>query len=120
MDVDVRDLELLEALDQHQTLTAAADHLYVSQPALSQRLLRLEQRLGAPLFERRGRRLVANPAGARMLRAARVALYELRDAVREVGDNMVDAIDQSLKHRPYTTLALAVGIGFLFGATWRR
>lgn len=42
------------------------------------------------------------------------------DAVREVGDNMVDAIDESLKKRPYTTLALAVGIGFLFGATWRR
>jgi LysR family transcriptional regulator for metE and metH len=85
MDVDVRDLELLEALDHHQTLTAAADHLYVSQPALSQRLLRLEQRLGAPLFERRGRRLVATPAGARMLRAARIALYELRDAVTDVG-----------------------------------
>lgn len=84
MDVEVRDLELLEALDQHQTLTAAAEHLYVSQPALSQRLLRLEQRLGAPLFERRGRRLVANPAGARMLRAARIALYELRDAVGDV------------------------------------
>jgi ElaB/YqjD/DUF883 family membrane-anchored ribosome-binding protein len=42
------------------------------------------------------------------------------DAVREVGDNMVAAIDESLKSRPYTTLALAVGIGFLFGATWRR
>jgi ElaB/YqjD/DUF883 family membrane-anchored ribosome-binding protein len=41
-------------------------------------------------------------------------------AVREVGDNMVDAIDESLKKRPYTTLALAAGIGFLFGATWRR
>ena len=35
---------------------------------------------------------------------------EAVDAVREVGDNMVDAIDESLKHRPYTTLALAVGI----------
>ena len=45
---------------------------------------------------------------------------EAVDAVREVGDNMVDAIEESLKHRPYTTLALAVGIGFLFGATWRR
>jgi ElaB/YqjD/DUF883 family membrane-anchored ribosome-binding protein len=45
---------------------------------------------------------------------------EAVDAVREVGDNMVDAIDVSLKKRPYTTLALAVGIGFLFGATWRR
>jgi ElaB/YqjD/DUF883 family membrane-anchored ribosome-binding protein len=41
-------------------------------------------------------------------------------AVREVGDNVVDAIDESLKKRPYTTLALAAGIGFLFGATWRR
>jgi ElaB/YqjD/DUF883 family membrane-anchored ribosome-binding protein len=41
-------------------------------------------------------------------------------AVREVGDNVVDAIDESIKTRPYTTLALAVGIGFLFGATWRR
>jgi ElaB/YqjD/DUF883 family membrane-anchored ribosome-binding protein len=41
-------------------------------------------------------------------------------AVREVGDNMVDAIDESLKRRPYTTLAIAATIGFLFGATWRR
>ena len=41
-------------------------------------------------------------------------------AVREVGDNVVDAIDESLKKRPYTTLALAAAIGFLFGATWRR
>jgi ElaB/YqjD/DUF883 family membrane-anchored ribosome-binding protein len=41
-------------------------------------------------------------------------------AVREVGDTMVEAIDDSLKKRPYTTLAIAVGIGFLFGATWRR
>src|SRR5271166_207217 len=36
------------------------------------------------------------------------------EVVRGVGDNAVDAIDQSLRKRPYTTLALAVGIGFLF------
>ena len=42
------------------------------------------------------------------------------DAVRAAGDNMIDVIDESLRKRPYTTLALAVGIGFLFGATWRR
>jgi len=45
---------------------------------------------------------------------------EAVNAVREVGDTMVDAIDESLRKRPYTTLALAVGIGFLFGAMWRR
>jgi ElaB/YqjD/DUF883 family membrane-anchored ribosome-binding protein len=45
---------------------------------------------------------------------------EAVDAVREVGDNVIEAIDESLKTRPYTTLALALGIGFLFGVTWRR
>ena len=41
-------------------------------------------------------------------------------AVRDVSDNMVNALDQSLKRNPYTTLALAIGIGVLFGATWRK
>ena len=44
---------------------------------------------------------------------------EAVDAVREVSDNMVGAIDESLKKRPYTTLAIAVGIGFLLGMTRR-
>jgi ElaB/YqjD/DUF883 family membrane-anchored ribosome-binding protein len=45
---------------------------------------------------------------------------EALDAVREVGSNVVDAIDDSLAKRPHTTLLLAVAIGFLFGAAWRR
>jgi ElaB/YqjD/DUF883 family membrane-anchored ribosome-binding protein len=39
-------------------------------------------------------------------------------AVREVGDSVVDAVDKSLRQRPYT--ALAAGFGFLFGVIWRR
>ena len=45
---------------------------------------------------------------------------EAVEAVQEVGDRMADAIDESLRTRPYTTLAVALGIGFLFGAMWRR
>jgi ElaB/YqjD/DUF883 family membrane-anchored ribosome-binding protein len=41
-------------------------------------------------------------------------------AMREVSDNFVDAIDESIKTRPYTTLAIAAGLAFLLGATWRR
>ena len=44
---------------------------------------------------------------------------EAVEAVREVSDTMVGAIDESLKKRPYTTLAIAVGIGFLLGITRR-
>jgi ElaB/YqjD/DUF883 family membrane-anchored ribosome-binding protein len=46
--------------------------------------------------------------------------HDAVDAVREVGDRMRNAVDESLRRRPYTTLALAVAIGFFFGATWRR
>ena len=45
---------------------------------------------------------------------------EALSAVREVGDNIAGGVDESLKRRPYTTLGLALGLGFLFGATWRR
>jgi ElaB/YqjD/DUF883 family membrane-anchored ribosome-binding protein len=41
-------------------------------------------------------------------------------AVRDVSDNFVQAIDESIAKRPYTTLALVAAVGFLFGATWRR
>lgn len=44
---------------------------------------------------------------------------EAVDAVREVSDNMIGAVDKSLKKRPYTTLAIAVGIGFLLGISRR-
>jgi ElaB/YqjD/DUF883 family membrane-anchored ribosome-binding protein len=42
------------------------------------------------------------------------------DNVREVGDTLAVALEKSVTKRPYTTLALAVGLGFLFGAIWRH
>jgi ElaB/YqjD/DUF883 family membrane-anchored ribosome-binding protein len=41
-------------------------------------------------------------------------------AMRDVSDNFVEAIDDSIAKRPYTTLALVAAAGFIFGATWRR
>jgi ElaB/YqjD/DUF883 family membrane-anchored ribosome-binding protein len=41
------------------------------------------------------------------------------DAMREISDKFVETVDESIKNRPYTTLAIAVGLGFLFGSTWR-
>jgi len=42
------------------------------------------------------------------------AVGEAVAGVREVGDNLTHAIDESLKRRPYTTLAFAFGMGFVF------
>jgi ElaB/YqjD/DUF883 family membrane-anchored ribosome-binding protein len=45
---------------------------------------------------------------------------EAREAVLDVTENFTDALEESLQARPLTTLALAIGVGFVFGATWRR
>ncbi len=38
---------------------------------------------------------------------------EAVEGIREVKDNLTGAIDTSLEQRPYTTLAVAFGLGFL-------
>ena len=57
------------------------------------------------------------------------AVAEMRDehgaeatveALRDVSEHFVGALDESIKTRPYTTLALAAGLGFLLGAILRR
>jgi ElaB/YqjD/DUF883 family membrane-anchored ribosome-binding protein len=55
-----------------------------------------------------------------MVAGAQDSGREAVDAMREVSDNFVEAVDESIKTRPYTTLAIVAALGFLFGATWRR
>ena len=45
---------------------------------------------------------------------------EAVEAVGQVRDNLQEGIDKSLKTQPYTTLLLAVGVGFVLGALWAR
>ena len=46
--------------------------------------------------------------------------HDAAETLREVTDKVAEAVDEQLKSRPYTTLAVAAGLGFLFGLTWRR
>lgn len=82
------------------------------------RLTEQMAQLLAPKGNAAWRRAKSNIEG--MMSDAEAKGHEAVDAVRGVGESVTDAIDDSLKRRPYTTLALALGIGFLFGATWRR
>ena len=45
---------------------------------------------------------------------------EALKSAREVRDSVADAILESVRKRPYTTLAIAGFIGFLYGAMRRR
>src|ERR1700694_6552 len=41
-------------------------------------------------------------------------------AVRDVAESFSEALEETLHRRPLTTLGLALGVGFIAGATWRR
>jgi hypothetical protein len=40
--------------------------------------------------------------------------------VREATNDVGIALEESLSARPFATLAVAIGIGFIFGVAWRR
>src|SRR5262245_35562598 len=88
MDLEIRHLRLVAAVADVGSLTKAGDQLHVTQSALSHQLRDIEERLGAALFLRLGRRLVLTPAGERLLESARDVLDRLRqaeEAVRHLG-----------------------------------
>jgi ElaB/YqjD/DUF883 family membrane-anchored ribosome-binding protein len=46
--------------------------------------------------------------------------HEAADAVRDVAESFSEALEETVHRRPLTTLGLALGVGFLAGASWRR
>ncbi|MDH4060209.1 MAG: LysR substrate-binding domain-containing protein [Aquincola sp.] len=63
-------------------LRAAAEELHLTHSAVSQQIKLLESQIGFALFDRRGRRVVLNAAGAALLRAVEPALAQLDDGLR--------------------------------------
>jgi LysR family glycine cleavage system transcriptional activator len=70
------------AVAELENLRAAADVLHLTHSAVSQQIRGLEEQLGFELFERRGRRVVLNPAGQALLRSVQGALAMLDDGVQ--------------------------------------
>jgi len=68
-------------------VTRAGEKLFLTQSALSHQLKDIEQRLGAPLFHRAGRRMILTPAGQRLLDSARGILAELERAEADIATN---------------------------------
>jgi LysR family transcriptional activator of glutamate synthase operon len=88
-------------------LGRAADNLIADQSTVSRKIVRLEEEVGVPLFERIGRNIRLTEAGKRFVVRAERLLSEMRDAVNDA------------QHASTTATGL-IHVGFLHtvGARW--
>ncbi|MBC7273763.1 MAG: LysR family transcriptional regulator [Dietzia sp.] len=82
--MELQQMRYVVAVAETNSFTRAAERCLVVQSALSHQIARLEQELGAKLFERTTRRVRLTPAGAAFLPAARQCLDAAERAVVEV------------------------------------
>ena len=82
--IEIYLLEQLVAFETYGTLSAAAEYLHISQPALSHSMQKLEELMGVPLFHRQKNRLALNENGRLTAEYARKILEQERDMVERV------------------------------------
>lgn len=80
----LEDLETLAAAVQEGSLTAAARRLYLTQPAVSARLRRLEKETGEPLLQRSGQGVRPTAAGSLLYARALTILEDLKRLEQEM------------------------------------
>ncbi|WP_157270001.1 LysR family transcriptional regulator [Azohydromonas aeria] len=83
----LEELQAFVAVADRCNFRLAAEHLCISQPALSRRIDKLESALGLRLLERTTRQVDLTPGGRQFLERARQTLEDLEDAVARLSDS---------------------------------
>ncbi|GGH23259.1 transcriptional regulator, LysR family [Cribrihabitans marinus] len=82
--IELRDLQLLDALARHRHFAKAAEECGISQPAFSMRIRKLEDRLGISIVRRANRFQGLTEEGEMIVRRARRILDDTRALEQEV------------------------------------
>ena len=84
--MDLRQLEIIRAIADSGSFTAAGEKLHVSQSAISRQILLLEEELGEPVFHRIGRRIRITAAGESLLQLSHRVFQDLQETVSSISD----------------------------------
>ncbi len=84
MNISLKQLSILESIVEHQSYTAASKALFMTQPAISMQVKKLEAEVGLPLFERDGKYIVPTQAGEELLFYAQSIRQQLEEAAEVI------------------------------------
>lgn len=76
--VTLHQMRIFHSLGRHLSFTRAAEELFLSQPAVSIQVKRLEESVGMPLVEQMGKRIFLTEVGKELFEACRDVLDRLR------------------------------------------
>jgi len=85
--MDLRQLEILQAIAETGSFTACGRKLHVSQSAISRQIALLEEELGEPLFLRVGRQVRMTPAAESLVQLGQRVFQDVRDTVGAITDH---------------------------------
>jgi DNA-binding transcriptional LysR family regulator len=88
--MDLRQLEILQAIAETGSFTACGRKLHVSQSAISRQILLLEEQLGEPLFLRVGRQVRMTPAAESLVQLGQRVFLDVRETVGAITDRTRD------------------------------
>ena len=81
-------LYYFKALAENTTLTKTAEQLFITPPALSNSIRKLEEELGVQLFDRTGNSMKLNSYGKNYLVHVNEAITALENGKREIRDSL--------------------------------
>ncbi|MED1201579.1 LysR family transcriptional regulator [Heyndrickxia acidicola] len=132
--MDIKQLRYFTAIVQEGQITRAAKKLHMAQPPLSQQLKLMEQELGVPLIERKGKRLELTKPGKVLYDRTIPLLQSLEDVLTEVKEthdglrgaltfgavkscfaNLLEPIRLYKKQHPAVSFQIREGDSFLLG-----
>lgn len=107
MILDSRELKCFLAVSKNGNFTRAAEQLFLTQPAVSEQVAKLEKELGTKLFDRQYHQLVLTPAGKVFQKYASQVMQETVDLAEQLSQLNTEGTNRPLKVALYLNQTFA-------------
>ena len=102
--MNFRDLEYIIAVSEEKSFNRAAERCFVSQPALSMQIKKLEQTLGVPIFERNQKKILVTSVGQQIIKKASEILQTKKN-IQSIAEHAKDHHNATFRLGVFPTLA---------------
>jgi len=102
--MNIRDLKYIVEVAKTQNFALAAKQSFVSQPALSMQIKKLEDELGVKIFERDSKSFLVTEIGKEIIKKAELILQQEKE-IKTLAKNASDPLSGNIKIGAFPTLA---------------